>query len=380
MFVLQEVGVPQEDTVHTGCRRGERIEALDLDGTDREESIGNGRKKQNDVSWENNSKTDHASNGDYVHKHFEHVLSIEEHGRASNNGAVRNDPRDQRNAMSSDSGGKKQRGAANSPLRNKHYEEGHGRNHLKSAGQSRGRSESHNSFQEVSQSDTPKEQDDAYYSKRRHRNDSDDERAVKSYKDQRHGSSDLLRDKERERSSSYDRHGSQMGRHHSRETRERYREGSREMDRDRSRERERARERERERERGRERDKEREKDRERERERERRRDLERERRRERDRESSKDRGRDRESNKDRNRDRDRGRENDRFTRNHKYDYLDDGYGGRDRHDDSRSRRYGETDRRDRPRENDDRENVDNSDKKVLGSDNEESKRYLALLC
>lgn len=358
---FEKVNVSQE-VEESVKRKSKEFGILGMDRADREEVAITDRKKHSDIEKSTISRLDHASNGEFVHHYFKDVQPVEEHQRTDSKYVSGYDLK-----HPSESGGSRLRGVSNSHSHGRVLEEGHGRQPVKSPGQSRGRSQSQSSLHEASQSDTPKEHDDAYHSKRKHRSDSDDEQVVKHDRVYRHGSRDLLMDRETERSSSYSRHNSRMDRHHSRETRERDREGSREMDRDRTRERERARERQREREREREREKLW--------DRERRRDLERE-------ERERRRERDRDSLNNRSRDRDRERENDRSIRHRKHDDLDDGYDDRSRPRDSRSRRYAEDDD---PRDSlrgSDIANIDNSlktlserDKEKLRRDEQEQEAY-----
>ncbi|PWA95173.1 hypothetical protein CTI12_AA046940 [Artemisia annua] len=95
------------------------------------------------------------------------------------------------------------------------------RSHERHRERSRSRSVSHG----VSRLETHKE-DIEYYTSKNHNRDDYDDRASKLTRDYRHGSRDSVRDKERERSSSHSRHSVQVDRHHSREPRERIREGS----------------------------------------------------------------------------------------------------------------------------------------------------------
>ncbi|KAL0396810.1 UNVERIFIED_CONTAM: Serine/threonine-protein kinase PRP4 [Sesamum calycinum] len=264
---------------------------------------------------------------------------------------------------------KRSRDVSLSDSHDKYLKESSQSNLSRSPEWSRGRSRSRSIVREVSV-------EEPYCIERKKQSESDDERVNARAKSYRHSSRDVVREKERERSSS--RYVERVERHYSRETRDTYREGSRERnwDRDRTREKEREkeelekerernrvrdrdrdrgrgeRERERERERdvlndrARERDKERERDRDRERERERERGRERERERERDKdrvreERNRDRDRGREDVRDgrraRSRDKDRDNESDRLNRRQKYDNDEDGY--RDRDNDSGHRRY-----------------------------------------
>lgn len=350
---MQKINVSQE--AEESFNRKSKEFGIDIDRADSEKLSNRDIKTHNDAEKSTKLRSDYSSNGEFVHRYFKEAKPVEEGQRTGNKYVCGYDLRHH-----SESGGSNRRGVSNSPSRTRDLEEVYDRQTLKSPDRSRGRSRSQSILREASQSDTPKEHDDAYHSKRKHRSDSDDERVIKPERDYRHGSRDLLRDRETERSSSYNRHTSRVDRHHSRETRERDREGSREMDRDRTRERERARERERERERERVREKVR--------GRERRRDLERE-----DRERRRE--RDRDSLKDRSRDRDREMENDRSIRHRKYDDLDDGYGDRNRHENSRSRRYGEeADHRDSLRGSD----IESTEKTLSERDKEMLKRYLTL--
>ncbi|KAK4410330.1 Serine/threonine-protein kinase PRP4 [Sesamum angolense] len=267
---------------------------------------------------------------------------------------------------------KRSRDVSRSDFHDKYLKESSQSNLSRSPEWSRGRSRSRSIVREVSV-------EEPYCIERKKQSESDDER-VNARASYRHSSRDVVREKERERSSS--RYVERVERHYSRETRDTYREGSRERnwDRDRTREKEREKEelekerernrvrdrdrgeRERERERrerdvlndrARERDKERERDRDRER-RGRGRGGERERERERDKdrvreERNRDRDRGREDVRDgrraRSRDKDRYNESDRLNRRQKYDNDEDGY--RDRDNDSGHRRYSEDYHRDR---------------------------------
>ncbi|KAH6815058.1 Protein kinase superfamily protein [Perilla frutescens var. frutescens] len=229
-----------------------------------------------------------------------------------------------------------------------HLKESSYSNLSKSPEWSRGRSRSRSIVQDASV-------EEPYYRERKHGSVSDDERAVRDGKQYRHSSRDI-REKEREHSSS-GRYMERVERHYSRETRDTYREGSRERDSDRDRLREKERKEE---EMGRERERNKLRDRyrgEREQEmRENDRDWERERGRDRGRGSGRDRERERERDRlreDRIRDRERDREGvrdgrrarsrdneiDRLGRRQKYDKDEDVH--RDRVTDSRYRRNSE---------------------------------------
>ncbi|KAL0424770.1 UNVERIFIED_CONTAM: Serine/threonine-protein kinase PRP4 [Sesamum radiatum] len=241
---------------------------------------------------------------------------------------------------------KRSRDVSLSDSHDKYLKESSQSNLSRSPEWSRGRSRSRSIVREVSV-------EEPYCIERKKQSESDDERVNARAKSYRHSSRDVVREKERERSSS--RYVERVERHYSRETRDTYREGSRERnwDRDRTREKEREKEElEKERERNRVRDRDRDRDRERERERERGRERERERERDKDRvreERNRDRDRGREDVRDgrraRSRDKDRDNESDRLNRRQKYDNDEDGY--RDRDNNSGHRRYSEDYHRDR---------------------------------
>nr|XP_043627321.1 serine/threonine-protein kinase prpf4B-like isoform X2 [Erigeron canadensis] len=104
-------------------------------------------------------------------------------------------------------------------------------------GKDRSRSRSRSIPRGASRLETHREEVE-YYTFRKHGKDGDPERTKKLTKDYPHVSRDSVRDRERERSSSRSRHSQQVDRYHSREPRERIREGSWDArDRDRYRER-----------------------------------------------------------------------------------------------------------------------------------------------
>ncbi|KAL3501697.1 hypothetical protein ACH5RR_036146 [Cinchona calisaya] len=304
------------------------------------------RTKYNDLSRERTSWYEHASNGDIVHDYLKDDLPVEDRRQIYDEESVSRESKE----LLAEGEGKSHRGLSRSPSRDRHHDEVRSRTHLKSPDHSRGRSRSQSILQEGSSPDKPKVHNYAYYSKRKHMSDLDDEPVNESSRDYENASRESVRDREMGHDSSYNRHIGRLDRHHSRETHERDREGSRDVDRDRKRERERERtiEKERERERERAREREREKEREGEKGRERRRDWEREKERERrnwDRESSRDRNRDRESSRDRNRDRDRDRDGERYSKHSKFN-DNDAYGDQDRYADYRRRRHEETNQKD----------------------------------
>ncbi|PSR91180.1 Serine/threonine-protein kinase [Actinidia chinensis var. chinensis] len=288
------------------------------------------------------------------------------------------DSSDLRKSSSSGNDGDKHKTVEHPPSHGKYREEVHIRNRSKSHDRARERSRSRSVVEEASIMKSTETTDSQHYTdKRRTSGDSDDDVMVGRNRDYRHGSIDLLRDREREHSSSYSRYAGLVDRHHSREIRNRDREGSREIwdrdregrevDRDRKREREQDRERERERERARDRERERERGRERERE------QERERRREREREWEKDSGR------DRIRGRERDKESDRFSRHRNNGKnVDDGYADQDRDYDSKRRRHDETDHRARARKKDLEKNKNDhvgEDEEKFRRDEDEQEEY-----
>ncbi|XP_059655531.1 uncharacterized protein LOC132302637 [Cornus florida] len=266
--------------------------------------------------------------------------------------------RDQIKSVSSENTGERHKALACSSSRDSYHEEIHSGKRSKSHDRNRERSRSRSILQETSFLKTTHQQDAACDTKiRKTMSDSDDDEVVGRNGDRRHGSRELFRDKERERSSSYSRYTERVDRHHSLEIRDRDRARTRDIqdrdvensqetrDRDRRREKERLRDREwdRERERERERERAREKGRDRERERER------ERAREKGRDRERERGRGRDSGRDRNRSKDRDSEVDGVSRHHKYENVGGGFGDRDRYNDLRHRRDVVTDHRDRAR-------------------------------
>ncbi|KAL0380751.1 UNVERIFIED_CONTAM: Serine/threonine-protein kinase PRP4 [Sesamum angustifolium] len=231
---------------------------------------------------------------------------------------------------------KRSRDVSRSDSHDKYLKESSQSNLSRSPEWSRGRSRSRSIVREVSV-------EEPYCIERKKQSESDDERVNARAKSYRHSSRDIVREKERERSSS--RYVERVERHYSRETRDTYREGSRERnwDRDRTREKEREKEeleKERERNRVRDRDRDRGKGRERERER----DVLNDRARERDKERERDRDRERRGERERG-ERGKGRGKGTRIERQKYDNYEDGY--RDRDNDSGHRRYSEDYHRDR---------------------------------
>ncbi|PSR88263.1 Serine/threonine-protein kinase [Actinidia chinensis var. chinensis] len=279
---------------------------------------------------------------------------------------------DRRKSSSSGNNGDKHKHVEHLPSHDKYREVVHIRNRSKSHDRASERSRSRSVVEEASIMKSTETKDTKHYTDRRKTSgDSDDDTMVGRNLDYRHGSRDLLRNKEREHSSSYSRYVGLADRHHSREIRNRDREGSREIwDRDREgREVDRDRKRERERERAMDRDRERERERGRGRERE----QEKERRREREREWEKDSGR------DRIRGRERDKESDRFSRHRNNEKnVDDSYDDRDRDYDSKHRRYDETDNRARARKKDPEKNKNDrvsEDEEKFRRDEDEQEEY-----
>ncbi|GAA0155483.1 protein modifying enzyme [Lithospermum erythrorhizon] len=213
----------------------------------------------------------------------------------------------------------------------------------RSPSQTRGRSRSQSVIRESSLRLTPHRKSDKFY-ERDNGSDTDDEGICLDNKTHRAGSREILREKERERSSSV--HTRRSERHHIRDSRERYRAGSQDIDRERIKEKEVNREREKVREK--EAQRERHKDRETEREKHKRRDreIERERDRQRDRERER-RQRDSERSSGRSRDIDLDRVSDKGSR-----HLKDNYDERGKYDQSRHRRYDESDHKDKHNKSD----------------------------
>nr|DAD31755.1 TPA_asm: hypothetical protein HUJ06_010606 [Nelumbo nucifera] len=188
---------------------------------------------------------------------------------------------------------------------NRYYDEVHSRNRLRSPEHARERrSQSRSVLQE------------------KNKNDSDHEIVVRYSREDMHSSRDWVRDRGRERSSSYSRYSEREDKHGSRDTRER----------DRDRDRDRNSERERERERG------------------------------------------------RDKDRSRETEFDRVSR-HNYDGPKDDYGSRDRHKDSKHPKYDEPERRERTRTKDAKKapnsmnNVSEGHEENLQRDDDEEENY-----
>ncbi|PIN05947.1 U4/U6-associated splicing factor PRP4 [Handroanthus impetiginosus] len=306
-------------------------------------------------------------NGDHAKKH-QKVDSrlLNEDGKRTGDFVDEVEQRSLRNSLSPE---RRPRAISRSHSHEKYIKESSHSNLSKSPEWARGRSRSRSIVREASV-------EDRHYRERKHPSDSDDERMITHAKSYRHSSRDDAKKKERERSSS--RYNERAERHYGRDTRDVYREGSRErgwgLDRGRSREKEREEEMERERERNRLRDRYRgdrewemlkDRSRDRDKERERDRDWERERGRERKRERDRERERE-EKNKGRdNREgvrdgrRDRSRDKDRDSRRQKYDKGEDNY--RDRYNDLRHRRHSEDYHRERQRKSD-LENVSPKDK------------------
>ncbi|KAI9169574.1 hypothetical protein LWI28_014280 [Acer negundo] len=270
---------------------------------------------------------------------------------------------DRRKSLSSESSGDKYKKSVRSPLQDRSCDEVHMR---------RSRSRSYDFSRERSRSRSVMEEE-ALLKKRRHHvrvvNDTDDERVIQRTRNEQHGSRDLVRDGEREYSTSYSsKYIDREDRHYSREIRDRERSWERETERERKREKEqtsrrnmetekdwrRDREGERNRDReiyseregwdrsryeeedvGRKRDKERGQSRDRARASDR--DIDRQRGRERERERERDRVRERDLERERERRNDRGRDKGRDIESdrEKYASLDDGYGNRDRNRHSR---------------------------------------------
>ncbi|CBI27037.3 unnamed protein product, partial [Vitis vinifera] len=313
----------------------------------------------------------------------------------------------QRKSLSSESAGDKYKKLAHSPTHDRYRDKVHMRGRSRSHDHARERSRSQSILQDVALSKATHHQEwnaSSYAGNRRTDNDTDEEMALRR-RDYRHPSRDLVRDEERERSSSHSRQTQRGDKHQSRETWDMAKAG-REMDWERQREREQDRSRERERERNRERDRKREKERDRsmdremdrnrkrekdrgtdremdrgrKQERERDRSWDRDRARERDRnrnrdidwENDRDRARDRKSERgsgrDRSRDKVRDSESDRVSRHHKYETLNDGYGNRDRYGDSWYLRHDETEhQRHRTRKNDEEKGLSSKNDSLEGN-------------
>lgn len=313
----------------------------------------------------------------------------------------------QRKSLSSESAGYKYKKLSHSPTHDRYRDKVHMRGRSRSHDHARERSRSQSILQDVALSKATHHQEwnaSSYAGNRRTDNDTDEEMALRR-RDYRHPSRDLVRDEERERSSSHSRQTQRGDKHQSRETWDMAKAG-REMDWERQREREQDRSRERERERNRERDRKREKERDRsmdremdrnrkrekdrgtdremdrgrKQERERDRSWDRDRARERDRnrnrdidwENDRDRARDRKSERgsgrDRSRDKVRDSESDRVSRHHKYETLNDGYGNRDRYGDSWYLRHDETEhQRHRTRKNDEEKGLSSKNDSLEGN-------------
>ena len=313
----------------------------------------------------------------------------------------------QRKSLSSESAGDKYKKLAHSPTHDRYRDKVRMRGRSRSHDHARERSRSQSILQDVALSKATHHLEwnaSSYAGNRRTDNDTDEEMALRR-RDYRHPSRDLVRDEERERSSSHSRQTQRGDKHQSRETWDMAKAG-REMDWERQREREQDRSRERERERNRERDRKREKERDRsmdremdrnrkrekdrgtdremdrgrKQERERDRSWDRDRARERDRnrnrdidwENDRDRARDRKSERgsgrDRSRDKVRDSESDRVSRHHKYETLNDGYGNRDRYGDSWYLRHDETEhQRHRTRKNDEEKGLSSKNDSLEGN-------------
>ncbi|KAL5761438.1 hypothetical protein ACOSP7_017702 [Xanthoceras sorbifolium] len=286
---------------------------------------------------------------------------------------------DRRKSLSSENSGDGYKKSVRSPLQDRSHDEVHTRSRSRSYDFSRERSRSRSVMEE-----------EALLKRRSHHardvNDTDDERVIQRSRNGRHGSRDLVRDGEREYSTSYS--NKYVGREdrHRREIRDRERSWERELEREQKREKEQASSRNMEMEKDWRRDKEGERIRDREicseregrdrsryeeedvgrkREKERDwsrdrarasdRDADRKRGRERDRDREKDRVREWDLERERERRNDRGRDKGRDTESdrEKYVNLDDGYGNQDRHRHYRyPNRDGDGHYRDRTRIND----------------------------
>ncbi|KAM7468371.1 hypothetical protein LguiB_015933 [Lonicera macranthoides] len=303
----------------------------------RKENISDRTKIPDEANPQRNPSLDHSFNGDMVRDSSQNPRSWSPEGGGKRKSRYDDEIeiKNQSKSLSSENVGKRHKNSPSSSLHERHHNEVHNRNRSSSRDRTRERSRSRSIFQDDSLVQSL-QQDARYYTDRKRSRDSDEERMSRHNRDYRHGSRDLLRDKERERSSSYRPTGRADG-HHSGEIQEKDKEGSRDTwDRHREgRDRDRKSEKECERERGSTREREKERGRDRERERERDRDREREREK-------------RESGRDINKD----KESDRISRHRRHYDVDDRHGDRDRHNDLRHRRLDATDHRDRSRKND----------------------------
>ncbi|KAA8532722.1 hypothetical protein F0562_032755 [Nyssa sinensis] len=320
---------------------------------DTKENRAGGSKIHDEAGVHKNSSAERNANGDIGHDSCREDSKLHIGSGSPKKGSRKrksyyddeSDTRDRRKLLSSENTGEKHKILTSSSSRDKYYEEVHSRNRLRSRDRARERSRSQSILQEAPVLKTTHQRDAAHHSdSRKTMSDLDDEEMVGRYRDYRHGSRDLLRDKERERSSSYSRYAGRVDRHHSRETWDRERVGGREnWDREMEGSRE-TRERDRV---GREMDRDRKRE---DWDRDLDQDRDRQRTRDRDRERERDRERKRERDRDRIRDKDRNKEGDRLSRQHrKYENVDD---DRDRCNDSRHRRHDEKDHKDKVRKND----------------------------
>ncbi|KAI3453012.1 hypothetical protein Pfo_009675 [Paulownia fortunei] len=289
-------------------------------------------KESGEMGWERASSSEGLAEGDYAHKyHKDDDGFLDGEGKRTRDSCDEVESRSQRKSLSSEKG---HRAIAHPCSHDKYLKEGSHSNLLKSPELTMATSHSRSILRETSIVGTPRTMEDPYHKGRKQRSESDDERIVAHDRNYRHSSRYDVRDKEKEHSSS--RFTERMERQYSRETHDRYREGSRDRDWDRDRKSEREREvkeTKRDSERGRARIQGRDWGRGRW---ERERDWERERERDRDRvreERNKDRDRGREGIRDggraRNRDKDRDNESDRLSMRQTYDNHEDGYRNRD---------------------------------------------------
>ncbi|CAI9785362.1 unnamed protein product [Fraxinus pennsylvanica] len=317
-------------------------------------------KRGDEMDWERTNYAEGLSNGNHVHKchsdrtrnHTVDASPLEGVDKRISEYDYETQGSFQGKSLSSE---KRHRIVSHSPSHDKYGKESSSRNVSKSPDWSRGRSRSRSIFREASVVSTLHKQEDSSYTERRHRSGSYDERVIAHDRDYIQSSRDVVRDTERERSCSI--YSDRMERHPSRETYDKYREGSRDRTREQDGERERKRESEREREREREMTRHRDRDRDRDREREKGREREKERDRlredrDRDRDRARDGVRERREVRGRDRDRDRERENESDIRRHKYNSINDGYGDRGWYNDSRHRKNSENDHRERSRKTD----------------------------
>lgn len=361
----------------------------------------NRSKNHDELSWEGMSGEKYLANGNSVgecHKHEGKCSPIEENRSRKHYYGDGNNLKDWKRSLTLDNAGKRRKTTKVASPRDGYEDEGPYGKDSKSPDLSSGMPQSQSISEEDSVSEVFHKPDGAFYKDRKYRGDKDYERVTGHIRDYSHGSQDFLKEKERERSSSHSRYISRDDRHHSRETAERYREGSWEINRDRTKERDRERERtlekerdrvwERNRERERVREKEIERDRAHERERVREKEIERDRARERERERDNYRDRqwdndrkreresrresDRESSRARSRDKERDKESDRYRRGNKYDDLGSSYADRDRCDASRRIKDDETGHRDKKND----PVIKSSDKNLQEIETDISKRYL----